>query len=165
MALGFFRRRQKMVIIIMVVLMVSFLVGFAGFRMLLQPNPNKAELADTRLGPVTRGELLMSSADTDILGALGFGNNLYRAQQWPKEIAYIQFTRGAANGPAMPFALLLKEAQASGGIVVTEEVDEFFRALGYADPSTYKSVVSSLRSSRGWTERAIRQAVSNWLRI
>jgi len=165
MALGFFRRRQKMVIIIMVVLMVSFLVGFAGFSMLLQPNPNKAELADTRLGPVTRGELLMSSADTDILGALGFCNNLYRAQQWPKEIAYIQFTRGAANGPAMPFALLLKEAQASGGIVVTEEVDEFFRALGYADPSTYKSVVSSLRSSRSWTERAIRQAVSNWLRI
>ena len=32
MLFGFFRRRQKMVIIIMAVLMVSFLIGFQGFQ-------------------------------------------------------------------------------------------------------------------------------------
>lgn len=164
MALGFFRRRQKMVIIIMVVLMVSFMVGGYGINMLLESNPLKDELADTRFGPITRGEFLMARSDVEIIEALGFGTNQYRAQQWPMEMAFM-LVRSAASGPETPFVLLLKEAQAYGEIVATEEVDGFFRALGFADTNTYKSVVSSLRSSRGWTEQGIRQAVANWLRI
>jgi len=164
MALGFFRRRQKMVIIIMVVLMVSFMVGGYGVNMLFESNPNETEVADTRFGSITRGEWMTAGADIEVLESLGFGTNPYRAQQWPPEMAFMLIRR-AESGPAMSFMLLLKEAQASGEIVSEQEVKGFFDTLGYADESTYKSVISSLRSGRGWTEKGIRQAVADWLRV
>ena len=167
MALGFFRRRQKMVIIIMVVLMLSFLLGGYGISAFFQPDPNKAPMGETRFGVLTLGELRSAEADLDVLRAIGLGSNPYRAQDWPLELAFVQLVRNSVESKAVgAYALLLKEADAAGASVSQHDVDEFFRSLGCTDESTYKSLISSLRSgSRGWTEQFIRGAVASWLRI
>jgi len=167
MALGFFRRRQKMVIIIMVVLMLSFLLGGYGISAFFQRDPNKSSMGETRFGVLTLGELRSAEADLDVLRAIGLGSNLYRAQDWPLELAFVQLVRNSVESKAVgAYALLLKEADAAGASVSQHDVDEFFRSLGCTDESTYKSLISSLRSgSRGWTEQFIRGAVASWLRI
>ncbi len=167
MALGFFRRRQKMVIIIMVVLMLSFLLGGYGISAFFQRDPNKSPMGETRFGVLTLGELRSAEADLDVLKAIGLGGNPYRAQDWPLELAFVQLIRSSVESKAVgAYAMLLKEADAAGASVSQHDVDEFFRSLGCVDESTYKSLISSLRSgSRGWTEQFIRGAVASWLRI
>jgi len=165
MALGFFRRRQKMVIIIMVVLMLAFLVPY-GASEFFRSDPSKASMGETRFGVLTLGEVQTAEADINALRAMGLGND-QRAQQWPLELAFLQVVRGSGESEAVKaYAMLLKEADAAGVAVSQHDVDEFFRSLGCTDESTYKSLISSLRSgSRGWTEQFIRGAVAGWLRI
>ena len=165
MALGFFRRRQKMVIIIMVVLMLAFLVPY-GASEFFRSDPSKASMGETRFGVLTLGEVQTAEADINALRAMGLGND-QRAQQWPLELAFLQVVRGSGESEAVKaYAMLLKEADAAGASVSQHDVDEFFRSLGCTDESTYKSLISSLRSgSRGWTEQFIRGAVAGWLRI
>ncbi len=167
MALGFFRRRQKMVIIIMVVLMVSFLLGGYGISTFFQSDPSKSSRGETRFGALTLGEEITAEADIAVLRAIGLGSDLYRAQQWPMEMAFLEVVRGARDSEAVrTYALLLKEADASGVVVGKQDVDEFFRSLGCVDESTYRSRISALRSGeRGWTEQFIRGAAASWLRI
>jgi hypothetical protein len=167
MALGFFRRRQKMVIIIMVVLMVSFLVGGYGVGTFFQHDPSKTRMGETRFGDLTLGELRSAEADIDVLRAIGLGANPYPAREWPPDLAFRQLLGSARESKAAEaYALLLKEADAAGVAVGQHDVDGFFRSLGCVDESTYKSLISSLRSSpEEWTEQFIRGAVASWLRV
>ncbi|NBB95773.1 MAG: hypothetical protein GVY16_08535, partial [Planctomycetes bacterium] len=49
--LGFFRKRQKLIFVIMVVLMVAFLVGMQGFEMLFGSGGADVTMAETEYGP------------------------------------------------------------------------------------------------------------------
>jgi len=165
MALGFFRRRQKMVIIIMVALMVSFLVGSYGFSMLFSTDPMKQERGRTRMGELTRGDWYAAQADLDVLRNIGLGGNPYRYPPWPTEMAYAYLTQRNAQRAADAYMLLLTEAKAAGILVSEDDVDAFFAGIGCSGEN-YKQLVSDFRSgSRGATEKQLRGAVRNWLLI
>ena len=68
MALGFFRRRQKMVMIIMAVLMVAFLVGFQGFSMLLSGRGGSDSIGTILGGRVhiRTGDIRQASFDLNV---------------------------------------------------------------------------------------------------
>ncbi|MFW6065737.1 MAG: hypothetical protein ACOC9S_02860, partial [Planctomycetota bacterium] len=57
MAFAFFRRRQKLVIIIMAVLMVAFLVGFQGLQQLVSGNRGERTLGTSRWGELVNRDL------------------------------------------------------------------------------------------------------------
>ena len=63
MALGFFRRRQKLIFILMVVLMVSFLVGVQGFTALFKENPGEFVVGKADGFEITTGDLQAARAD------------------------------------------------------------------------------------------------------
>jgi len=163
MALGFFRRRQKMVIIIMVALMVSFLVGSYGFNMLFSTDPMKDQIGRTRAGEVLRRDWYSAQADLEVLGSIGLGNP-YRYPPWPTETAYLQLTRGNGDRAGDAYMLLLAEAKAAGILVSEADVDAFFAEIGCFGNS-YKELMSELRSRRRWTEKTVRYVVRNWLLI
>jgi len=159
MALGFFRRRQKMVIIIMVALMVSFLVGFQGFSMLLESDPAKEDVARTRFGEMTRGEFWSAQADLDILSSMGMVSNPW---QFP-EFYLLRMRNGEQAREA--YALLLQEARHVGVLAGEGDVDAFFARLGYTGEN-YNSLISTLRASQAaWPESRIRQAVRDYVLI
>jgi hypothetical protein len=167
MAFGFFRRRQKMVIIIMVALMISFLVGSYGFNMIFSPNPHKREIGQTRAGEVRMGDLWAAEAEIEILRTLGFGNR-NRYQPWPTEMAFMYLqANDQANREDSRFAYTLLQAEArAAGVQVTEgDVSAFFAGIG-ATGDRYDEKMSSMRSIKAvWTEKAVRGAIANWLRV
>lgn len=163
MALGFFRRRQKMVIIIMVALMVSFLVGSYGFNMLFSTDPMKREIGRTRTGELLRRDWVFAEAELDVLAGIGLGGNPYRYPPWPTEMAYLLVRRNGQQD-AYAYMLLLAEARGAGILVSETDVDAFFAEIGCFGDS-YKQLLSELRERRRWTEQEVRQAVRNWLLV
>jgi hypothetical protein len=166
MAFGFFRRRQKMVIIIMVVLMLSFLLGGYGVSALFRNDPSGNRIADTRFGSMKLNRWWQAESDMEILRALGLGNP-YRARQWPLEMAYLNLLNNREERQARyAYALLLMEAEEADVLVTEQDVDEFFQMYLGPDESAYRSLMSSLRDAQAnWTEKSVRGAVANWLRI
>jgi len=159
MALGFFRRRQKMVIVIMVALMVSFLVGWQGCSMIMETDPGKVEIATTRFGDLTRGEFWSAEADLNILNRMGLAGN-----PWEFGEFYI-LTRRNGEQAHYAYLLLLHEAEEAGILADSADVDAFFARLGYSGDN-YDSFISSLRaSSKAWSEARIRQAVRNYVLV
>jgi len=164
MAFGFFRRRQKMVIIIMVALMVSFLVGWQGVSLFLTPKPEKQKIGETRAGTILRGELMSAAADLDILSAMGFGNR-YRYPPWPTEMAYIYLQQTNGENARFAYTLLISEAREAGVLVNEGDVDAFFAGIGLTG-DRYAERISSIRSrNSSWTERHIRGAIATWLLV
>ena len=74
MAFAFFRRRQKMVIIIMAVLMVSFLIGFQGFQTLFAKKPGERVLGRTTQGEIRVRDTEMARSDLDVVSMTGLGD-------------------------------------------------------------------------------------------
>ncbi|HUU58585.1 MAG TPA: hypothetical protein VMZ50_03495 [Phycisphaerae bacterium] len=153
MAFGFFRRRQKMVVIIMAILMVSFLVGLQGMRMLLYTPPEKQVIGTTSEGDLRNSDLWSGGTDLEILMALGLDRLLddfaLLLQQPRRDLTY---------------ALLLKEADGAGGRVAAEDVDHFLQQIGLTGEN-YKGVMSHLRTDRGFPEDRVRTALADWLQI
>ena len=164
MALGFFRRRQKLVIIIMVALMVSFLVGSYGFNMLFSTDPMKEELGQTRYGELVRADFVAAQADLDVLGNIGLGGNPFRYPPWPTEMEYFLLTRRNGDRAHHAYALLLQEARSAGIVASQADVDAFFAQLGYSGED-YQSFLSTVRAAGGWPESHVRRAIQNWLLI
>ena len=163
MALGFFRRHQKMVIGIMVALMVAFLVGLGGVNMLLSKDPLGERLGQTRAGEFTRRDMVVAQADLAILNNIGMGQPRYPA--WPTQTAYEILTRYNGEQATMAYALLLVEAREAGVVVTEADVEEFFKRLRDRGVN-YEELVSVLRAAnRNWTEGALRGTIHNWLLI
>ncbi len=155
MAFRFFRRRQKMVIIIMAALMVSFLIGIQGFNMLFSHDPAKRAIGRIADGEVIWADLDSANSDLQILGS-------YVSLEW----ASASFRQVLANGDdaALAYALLLKEARKSEAVVTEADVDRFFIRIGL-EGDAYDRLILEIRSRRGMTEKRLRGAVARWLKV
>ena len=163
MAFGFFRRRQKMVVIIMAVLMVSFLVGFQGFQMIFSQRPSDVPVGRTSEGQVKNEHIWAAQSDIGILRMLGLANN---PPIVPTGSEFLLLTPERQREPALAYALLLMEAEKEGVTVRDGDVQNFFsRDLGMGE-AHYKNFLAGLRTSqRNIPERRVRRAVRNWLMI
>jgi len=152
MAFAFFRRRQKMVIIVMVILMVSFLVGMQGLTMILNRTHKEAEMGRLRDGTkITVSDLGNAKLDMMIFR---------RAQVIPLELEMLFRLNG--DKALAAYMLLAKEAEGFGP-VSEAEVDG---ALGRGEDgeARYRRAVSDLRS-QDIPEKRFRQAVVTLIRI
>ncbi len=162
MALGFFRKRQKLIFIIMVALMVSFLIGYQGLSMLLQKNTGKQEYGKTSDYKVTFGMLKGARFDLELLRMMvpGFGERSGQA------LAYQMMVMGAAREDNLPlsYMLLLKQAGQDGFDVSPAEVDRLIKAMK-SNGFPYDSIATDLRQNRGRPEKSIREVLGHWLMI
>ncbi len=162
MALGFFRKRQKLIFIIMVALMVSFLIGYQGLSMLLQKNPDKQEYGKTSDYKVTLGMLRSARSDLELLRMMvpGFGERSERA------LAYQMMVMGAAREDDLPlsYMLLLKQAGQDGFDVSPAEVDRLIKVMK-SNGFPYDSIATDLRQNQGRPEKYIRGVLGRWLII
>lgn len=165
---SFFRKRQKMVVIIMAVLMVSFLVGAQGFSAIAQKNPLKKVVGKTRLGELKRGDFQQASIDVQILlRYLGLGNP--RRMIDAERIAPTDFemlTLANDRSRIEAFAFLYHEARQAGYRTYDSEAEGFLKTIGLAKGSPQrKNLVALMRGRLTATDKDIVRAVARWLTI
>jgi hypothetical protein len=172
MALSFFRRNQKMVIGIMVVLMVAFLVGVQGCDLmqgLLDRVLRGRGGPKTKIGRITQDDINLAEAELMLLGELGLGQNMLRMyyEPFPTEGAYLTLRNvNERDDQTWAYALLLAEAKASGVLVTEADVDRFFQDVQLGSKEAYRNRLAELRASpNAWTEGVVRGAVHDWLLI
>lgn len=156
MAFGFFRRRQKLVVIVMVALMVSFLVGGFLFERVSgragMKSPNKIVVGRFRDGTkVTRADFDLALADLQIIDNARLATDAVEAVKF--------FNR---DNPAIVYALLIKESQALGPIGEAD-VDGLLAGARLVDEE-YSRLISILRS-RDITERRFRETLKRLILI
>jgi len=153
MAFRFFRRRQKMVIIIMVALMVSFLIGLQGLQMFFDRGGRDSTVGTSRFGKVDIAEVWTADRDQELVGK-------YLGRSLP-------IGAKSAGDVNLAFALLLKEADANEIIISDADVDSFLGAMGMdVKGAQYKALLSLLKSNEGeTTEKRFRAAVARWLTV
>jgi len=163
MAFAFFRRRQKMVIFIMVILMVSFLVGIQGLGMVFNKTQDKTDIG--RLGDgskIMMSDLREAESDIRILLESGIDvrlNSLLTPNRGLLQ-SILDLNRGA--DVLLAYVLLVRESVPSGP--VTEgDVDSLLASTG-KEGQEYRQFISNLRS-RNITEQRFRQAVARLIRI
>jgi hypothetical protein len=133
---AFFRRRQKMVVIVMVVLMVSFLVGFKGLSMLTSRDPAKRTVGRFADGSKLRAtDLRIAQSDLQILGMTGVG---------------AQFLAGLNSNGDLPtaqlsYAMLTHESEPFGP-VRDSQVDALLASSGLVDEK-YTELLVFLRTN------------------
>ncbi len=179
MALSFFRKRQKMVVIIMAVLMVSFLIGFKGLEMLFRTKREVqiiGRVADEI--EITQPELSFAASTMTQLDSgawIGLGN----PRRWPMgdismaemDMEFIVLRdinlrdiNGSDRNKALAWKLLSIEADQAGIEVSQSEVDAFFSAIGLTGEQ-YSNRIAELRESKGLTESRFRGLAAAWLRV
>ena len=158
MALGFFRKRQKMIIIIMVLLMVSFLIGMQGFQMLFsRKSRGDVTVGASRYGEITLGDLDRADSDLRILGNY--------VELGARSIEYIDLQWRNGDRSSLAYALLLQQADEADATVTEDQIDAYLRDVGISE-ADYNSRVSRLRANRNApTEKALRGAIARWLRV
>ena len=163
MAFEFFRQRQKMVIIIMVVLMVSFLISFQGCEMLLERNQAKQVVATSNAGPVTFADMNQAGSDVDILRHLQLDNPMLLGQL-PSVEEFMHLTMGNAGDAQLAYALLLKEARAAGVQAGKADADQLLKNLEDLglDEQTLRS---RLPENVHWSRDNYRDSLTRWLTI
>ncbi len=161
MAFAFFRKRQKMVVIIMAVLMVSFLVGIQGFSTLFHPQRSKGLYGTTAAGgEITVAEIAQAKSDIDVLQRIGLGAAL--GSYGEMGLAFVQTLSN--DNPNLTYALLLDEAERSGVSVTKYDIDSFFEMGGYAGED-YANLVGEIRSDAKLPEDALRAVAGRWVRV
>ncbi len=161
MALSFFRKRQKLIFVIMVVLMVSFLIGFQGLSMLFQTDPGKEAFGTTRFGEMTRGQQESARSQLALLGqfAPGFGMNS------PMSVAWQALTAGneEASTP-LTYALLLEEARAQNHVITEREIDITIDQIK-ANGLDFDERATLLRQNQNVPLKRIRSILAGWLSV
>lgn len=158
--LGFFRKRQKLIFVIMVLLMVSFLVGWQGLSMIMGGGGGDTTIAQTRAGEFSAVELRNAQGDIELLSQFmrGFeGRSLDQA-------IWLQMNMQAEDEAdlTITYALLLKEAQAANLRVTEPEVDRTIQQLRDNPAFSYDALVTSLRQNRRVTDEQIRDVLARW---
>lgn len=153
MALAFFRRRQKMVLIIMAILMVSFLIGFQGFEAVLHRNPGSRVIGKTSSGKITENDLRAAENDLRLLSYVNY-----------TDLGF-QLVRNSEQ-PVLVYVLLLREAQGAHVRVGQQDVSAFFVSKGLVG-AELQSFVAGLKSvlGQGVTAQDLREAVERWLKV
>lgn len=159
MALGFFRRRQKLVLMVMVVLMVAFLVP-SGIRGCFERHPQKEVIGWAGEKKITLAMQWTADADIKILSRwLGLGR-----RGLPGEGAFVLFQMiNEGQQPELAWALLLHEARQMGIRTTEGEVDSFLAAAGLSGEA-YQQLLSDLSRER-LGEKDLRRAVASHLTI
>ncbi len=160
--LGFFRKRQKLIFVIMVLLMVSFLVGMQGLSMIFGRGDEDMAMAETKAGPLTYKEVQQAESDIELLRMFigGFGRGLEQG-------AYGALTMQATDDGSVPitYALLLKQARAAKLRVSDAEIDRMIARLRENPQFDYDAVAVFLRQNRSVTEQRIRDVLGRWALI
>jgi len=158
MALGFFRRQQKMIVIIMVALMVSFLVGMQGFQLMCGSGGRDTTAGDSRYGEISYGDIVRAQSDLDALGRY--------LRLAARSIEFDQVGRNNQDA-SLAYALLLQEARATGGGVTDTEINEYLATLGLpVNSAGYRSLMAQLnRADSRATEGSLRAALGRWLGV
>ncbi|MBL7221272.1 MAG: hypothetical protein ISS69_14240 [Phycisphaerae bacterium] len=158
MALGFFRKWQKMIIIIMVVLMVSFLVGGTGMQILCAPGSRDFARGESKYGKMMQGDASLAERDMRDLSVF------LRMDIRSPEFMQLRQNEGNAS---VAYALLVQEARAAGHEVGEAEVDSYLADIGLkVDEAGYRKLLSRVnRRDSGTTEPALRSALARWLMV
>ncbi len=165
MAFAFFRRRQKLVIIIMAVLMVTFLIGFQGFEQLVRRRPETEPIGTGRWDDVLRRDLVQAHGDIELLRIIGLGRSHYQMMGIPTETEFLALMNNDWNEVPLTYALLLKEAEDSGTVSVTDQdVDQFLRDIGLTG-AQYERLVAQIGDRRQDGGEMLRGAVARWLTV
>ncbi len=140
MALGFFRRHQKMVIIVMVLLMGSFLIGPTAMNWVIGSGGpgelDRGTISNPAKVALTTDDTANARGDLDIFKAVldvarrGSRNNMYLSNYvstWQALIALNEQGDGDKTQPA--YMLLVAEAQARGLEVSDPEVQSVLEGL------------------------------------
>ncbi|MHC4294202.1 MAG: hypothetical protein ACYSTL_01305 [Planctomycetota bacterium] len=165
MAFKFFRRRQKLVVIIMAALMVSFLIGSWGINMLFERDPDKVVVGTTRWGKLKMVDIREAHSDLLLLTEyLKLGD--VKAQGayniTDQEFAILALS----TAPELTYALLLKEARSSDVVIEKVEVDNFFAQFAIPIGSDkYRSMITALKLRTKVPAERLHEAVARWLQI
>ncbi|MBN1556101.1 MAG: hypothetical protein JXA11_15270 [Phycisphaerae bacterium] len=162
MALGFFRKRQKMIFVIMVVLMVSFLIGYQGFSMFFQKNPSKIVIGETPDFEITLGKVNDARNDLETLQWLGRGFGRYTFQGAAFDALYLSTPR--ADERALLYALLLRQAQEDDFAVADVEVDSLIQQMK-SNGMDFDAYATHMRQNQGVPLKQLRALLARWLLI
>ncbi|MCK5114027.1 MAG: SurA N-terminal domain-containing protein, partial [Phycisphaerae bacterium] len=169
MAFKFFRKRQKLIFVIMVLLMVSFLIGYQGLSMFFKPAPHGEKLVGKAPDfEITYDMLNQANSDLSLLRkmAMGFG---FRSEQW---VAFTVLTNGQDSSDApLEYMILLEAAKQQGVGVTDREIDQ---AIAQMDMNgsmgggrvlfNWKALAKQLREGSGQiTETKLRGVLARWL--
>jgi len=159
MALGFFRKWQKAIIVIMVVLMLSFLVGGTGMRILCAPGSRDFARGESKYGKLMQyGDVSRADADMRDLSAF--------LQLHLRSIEFTQLRRNDTDAP-VAYALLLQEARAAGHEVGEGEIDSYLASIGLEPgKAAYRKLLGRISKRKsGTTEPRLRAALGRWLAV
>ncbi len=156
MAFKFFRRRQKLVLVLMVLLMVAFLVPtlFQSCDRDRRRNATVGYIGDKK---VTSRMTQMAAVDLNLLDRslrMGMGRRA-------GEAAFTMFIRQKDAGLA--WVLLVHEAEQMGISISDDRVDSFLLESELTG-ETYQRELANLREN-GRTEKELRRAVKNYLKV
>ena len=153
MAFGFFRRRQKMVIIIMASLMVAFLVGAKGLNMIFGGGGSGGDqvIGTTISGTITTGKVRSAHSNLNLLESIGLIEDVN------------MFRRINGDQSPLAYALLIEEARSMEITVTVEEVKAFLLGRLGLDEPAYGGLVSRMRSVM--TESQLLGIVARWLMV
>lgn len=159
MALGFFRRRQKMVLVFMVLLMVTFLIPSLFQRL------GSGQGRDTVIGYINDEKItihMQQAAEIDLnLLRRSLGMGMGRRTGEGTFVAFLQINRNQNAG--LVWMLLLREARQMGITVKEDQVESFLVESGLTGEA-YRRELADLRDT-GYTEKHLRQAVANYLTV
>ncbi len=156
MAFGFFRRRQKLVMIIMVLLMISFLVGYQGFELFARrsDDPVIGRMGDEK---IKLSQKQTADSDVTVLKRLA-------ALPWGGYFMVLQNANQGEDDLATSFALLQAEAHRAGIRVSPAEVESEIDALARSYGGDVPTLLRNLREQKiGKIELA--SALEHWLMI
>ena len=167
MAFKFFRKRQKLIFIIMVLLMVSFLIGFQGVSMLFKPkSPGKQLVGESPDFKIDYDMLNRGKSDLNLLQnmvtGLGFGD---------QGMAFNLLTNSNEQGADAPlvYLLLLERAKQQGIGVTDREIDQAIAQMntnGERFRFSWEALARGLREGRDQiTEKNLRGVLARWLMV
>lgn len=162
--LGFFRKRQKMIFWIMVLLMISFLVGFQGISMLFEGDPTGETIATTRFGEITLRDQARAENDLAVMGQIMPGLDPFGLEA----MVYTSLVGRMAsdNDGALGYTLLLEDARHAGIDVSEAQIDQKIETLrdGFASKEVdFTSYVTRLAKERGVTMNDIRATLGRFM--
>jgi len=164
MALRFFYRRQKMVLIIMVALMVSFLIGFQGFEMLFGRGGGRQTVGRAAWGKVRDIDVWTAQADLEVLGALAMFMGRY-GPQFDEYYGLSELYAGSGKQAHLAYALLVGEAEHAGVRVSSGDIENFFPMWGFGADGGAKLLARLKEGDRDLDEKRLHGAVGRLLMI
>lgn len=161
MAMGFFRRHQKLVIGIMIVAMLGFGVFYYALDLIGKSMRGSGPPLGTAFGEdVTYEDHGEAKQAVQLLRMPPV--QLGRMGSLPDDAFRVMLEQ--SPDPALAFELLSREADEAGVTCVDSEVTRFLEARGVSG-DVYSNFVAEARDTFGMKEAEARQAVGEWIAV